>query len=220
MIQKTLLMLAGSVCAVLALFTAPVFANTWQCTKGTECRVNIEGKEGEKKPQELRDNGLVVKCERFTAGSTQLKRRPKDLQFPKPEFTKCSTVVAGVKHAVTVEQKECEIRFTLVKQNKEKEAEEAQGTITIKPKACQFTIKVAGSSCLITIRGEQGPLEKFRAKQVLNEKTKLREVQIQTEASGILATNKGCGVAESGKGVFLGRARIFSRTAGVGVKIR
>jgi len=215
MIQKTLLTLAGTVCGALAFLSTPALATTWQCTKGTKCRVRLQGK-GQ---QVFKISGLTFECRKLR-GEGQVEGRKKDLQIGGLKLAECSAEIAGVKHKIKIEPKACESRFTLVKQNKEKEAEEAQGTISIKPAACLFTVSVEGTSCQVTIKGEQGPFEKFRAKQVLGSEG-VREVQIQTKIGAhIAAIAKGCGIPEKRLAEYEGRARIFSNTKGVGIKLR
>jgi len=218
MTKSILLAFAGMTCA-LAILTTPAFAEQWECNKGTKCRFELKGKK--EKQQKFILNGAPFECRSLRKSIGQLTSPSRDLQY-KPTFEECIATVAGVKHPVTVEVKECEFRLTIIKPEKKGEHGQ-QGTVTIKnfprrkePK-CRITIKIPAVACTLQI-GAQGPLTGYRAEQVINSKEE-REVQIQAAVTGILTKLAECKVLQiesktEAKAEYKGRARIE------GIKVR
>jgi len=215
MIRKILFGVAGMLCATLAFITTPALAETWQCgTVGQKiCRWKFQNKG---QHRFTLPNGLSVQCRKVRAEG-QLEGRKKDLQAV-PEFRECTVQIEEKRIKVPVEVKGCEIRFTLVKQNKTKEATEAQGEVSIKntTTTCQITLKLP-NGCELRVKA-QGPLAKFRAKQVGTRKA--REVQVQIEIQVQVKANSvtACGFKKAEERArYKGRGRITSPR---GIKIR
>jgi len=208
MIQKTLLLLAGTTCVALAVLATPALAKDWQCTsaKGRCPFQVVPTTKGQL--QVFTDNTLPVECEELRTSRGELQKRSLDLQY-KASFSACKATVAGVKHKTKVENVggKCEIRLILKGENEGKPPK-AQGTVEIKPAGCEFVIKVEGTTCEIKVPGGQGPLGKFRAEQI--EVGKTREIHIAAEVEGLKAVNNeaGCGIKKEGKAMYKGRAKI------------
>jgi len=178
--------------SALILFATPALAKEWSCNKGTECQSPLigQGQQVFKEPE----HGLTVEC-RTSEGQARLKSPSRELQIKEPKYTTCTSTITGAKHKAEVKfapLSECGTRLVL---NEGESGSKQQGKVTLKSKTCKGLITVAGTACEIEINGEQGPLEKFRAEQVLNEKTKEREVHIKAEVQNITAHyTAGCGV--------------------------
>jgi len=120
--------------------------------------------------------------------------------------------IAGVKHKVKTEVKECEGLLILTEGKGTKQQGVAE-TINKGTGKCLVTRRVEGTTCE-TKSGAQGPIKGFRAEQVTNSKGE-GEVQIRYEASGImLEATSGCGIASKAKLEIKGQGRVE------GVKIR
>jgi len=214
--EKIIFGLATAVSA-LALFATPALAKEWECEKGTKCRFKVEAKN----QQKFKVGETTVECRKSRISGGQLVSPSADLQY-KPTFEACTATVAAIKHEAKVEVKECEFRLIL----NEGTGSKQQGVVTIKGAKCLITIVVKGTTCEITI-GERAnkELKKFRAEQVLNKETKLREVQIQAEVKGIKLTKatSGCGLTKAQEeegGKYVGRGRVINNSSTEGIKIR
>jgi len=209
------------ICAALTFFSAPALAETWQCDNGGKCRVEMQNKG---QVRFTLPNGISLQCREFRLRG-QVEGRKRDLQLKINKIRKCTAQVAGKRVEVIVTPSECEIRFTIVKQEEIEKKQQAQGVVSIKkePKsACQITIKIPATGCELRINERTNKeLKGFRARQV-GGKGKTREIQIKVvELPLQYKTNSkpvACGEEkETGRAKFTGTGRL---TSPEGIKLR